>query len=97
MGKPIKVNEAWDYIFGFSLLNDWSFRDFQVWEYVPLGPFTAKNGMSTVSPWIVTLDALENCQVKLDEQDPVPLPYLKENNHVSYDIDLSLMYKTPKM
>ena len=97
LGKPIKVNEAWNYIFGFVLLNDWSFRDFQVWEYVPLGPFTAKNGMSTISPWIVTLDALEGSEVKLDEQEPTPLPYLKENNHMSYDIELSMMYKTPKM
>ena len=68
-----------------------------MWEYVPLGPFTAKNGMSTISPWIVTLDALEGSEVKLDEQEPAPLPYLKENNHMSYDIELSLMYKTPKM
>jgi fumarylacetoacetase len=61
LGKPIKVNEAWNNIFGFSLFNDWSFRDFQTWEYVPLGPFTAKNGLSTLSPWIVTLEALKGC------------------------------------
>jgi fumarylacetoacetase len=59
LGKPIKVNEAWEYIFGFVIFNDWSFRDFQTWEYVPLGPFTAKNGMSTISPWIITVDALQ--------------------------------------
>ena len=55
LGKPLRVNEAWDNIFGFVILNDWSFRDFQTWEYVPLGPFTAKNGLTTISPWIVTL------------------------------------------
>ena len=97
LGSPIKVNDAWNNIFGFVLLNDWSFRDFQVWEYVPLGPFTAKNGMSTISPWIVTLEALEGCEVTLDKQDPTPLAYINEKNHKSYDIELSLLYKTPKM
>lgn len=58
LGKPLRVNEAWDNVFGFVILNDWSFRDFQTWEYVPLGPFTAKNGLTTISPWIVTLEAL---------------------------------------
>lgn len=77
LGKPIKVNEAWNYVFGFVLLNDWSFRDFQTWEYVPLGPFTAKNGVSTISPWIVTLEALEGCQVPLSKQEPEPLRYLQ--------------------
>lgn len=97
LGKPIKVNEAWNNIFGFVLFNDWSFRDFQVWEYAPLGPFTAKNGISTISPWIVTVDALEGSEVKLNQQDPVPLEYLREKEHKSYDIELSLLYKTPKM
>ena len=74
-----------------------SFRDFQTWEYVPLGPFTAKNGISTVSPWIVTVDALEGCEVPLVNQDPEPLAYLKEKNHISYDISLNVAIKTPKM
>ena len=90
LGKPIKVNEAWKNIFGFSLLNDWSFRDFQTWEYVPLGPFTAKNAISTVSDWIVTLEALSGAEVPLSVQEPTPLPYLQEKNHISYDIALSL-------
>ena len=90
LGKPIKVNEAWNNIFGFVLLNDWSFRDLQTWEYVPLGPFTAKNGLSTISPWIVTVDALEGCEVPLSEQDPEPFPYLVEKNHISYDINLEV-------
>lgn len=52
------VNDAWNNVFGLVLLNDWSFRDFQTWEYVPLGPFTSKNGITSISPWIVTLEAL---------------------------------------
>jgi fumarylacetoacetase len=58
IGDPIRVDSAEDRIFGFVLLNDWSARDIQGWEYVPLGPFTAKNLMTTISPWIVTVDAL---------------------------------------
>ena len=58
LGTPIKVNEASDHIFGYCLLNDWSARDLQVWEYVPLGPFNAKNFASSVSPWVITPEAL---------------------------------------
>ena len=58
IGKPIKVKEADDYIFGLCLMNDWSARDIQVWEYVPLGPFNAKNFLTTISPWIITMEAL---------------------------------------
>ena len=54
LGKPIKINEAYDHIFGFVLLNDWSFRDFMMWEFRPLGPFTCKNGITAISPWIIT-------------------------------------------
>jgi len=97
LGKPIKANEAWNNIFGFVILNDWSYRDFQTWEYVPLGPFTAKNGMSTISPWIVTLEALKDFETELSVQDPTPLPYLQEKKHISYDISLSLYLKTNKM
>lgn len=66
MGDPIPVNEARDHIFGFVLLNDWSARDMQVWEYVPLGPFNAKNFGSTISPWVVTPEALAPFKVALD-------------------------------
>lgn len=97
LGRPLKVNEAWNNIFGFVLLNDWSFRDFQTWEYVPLGPFTAKNGLSTISPWIVTVDALEGSEVPLSVQEPQPLEYLREKNHISYDINLNVSIQTPKM
>ena len=70
MGEPIPVNEAEDYIFGMVLFNDWSARDIQKWEYVPLGPFLAKNFASSISPWIVTMDALEPFRVKGPEQAP---------------------------
>ena len=63
IGHPRKVNNAWENIFGFVLLNDWSFRDYQTWEYVPLGPFRAKNGTTSISPWIVTLEALADAKV----------------------------------
>jgi len=94
MGRPIKVNEASEYIFGFVLLNDWSARDIQAWEYVPLGPFTAKNFASTISTWIITPEALEPFKITLPEQDPKPLDYLNEKDHYSYDIPISVQYKT---
>ena len=61
LGSPININNAEDNIFGFVLLNDWSFRDFMMWEFKPLGPFTCKNGITAISPWIVTLEALQGC------------------------------------
>jgi fumarylacetoacetase len=76
LGSSIAVNNAEDHIFGFVLFNDWSARDIQNWEYVPLGPFLGKNFGSTISPWIVTLDALEPFRVKGPEQFPHVLPYL---------------------
>ena len=66
LGRPVKLSEAEDHIFGFTLLNDWSARDFLTWEYVPLGPFNAKNFGTTISPWIVTREALEPFKVKKD-------------------------------
>ena len=76
LGMPIKVNEASDHIFGYCLLNDWSARDLQVWEYVPLGPFNAKNFASTVSPWVITPEALAPFKTPLPAQEPGLLPYL---------------------
>lgn len=76
MGQPIKVNNAKDHIFGYTLLNDWSCRDLQVWEYVPLGPFNAKNFASTISPWVITPEALEPFKVQLPEQEPKMMDYL---------------------
>ncbi len=88
MGDPIPVEEAEDFIFGLVLFNDWSARDIQRWEYVPLGPFLAKNFASSISPWIVTLDALEPFRVAGPAQDPEPLPYLKTEGNKSFDIKL---------
>ena len=93
LGQPIKVKEANEYVFGFVILNDWSARDIQAWEYVPLGPFTAKNFASTISPWIVTVEALKPFEVKLGEQNPQPLKYLQVENLISYDINLEVFLK----
>ena len=65
LGKPIKISEAPEHIFGFSLMNDWSARDIQFWEFKPLGPFNAKNFSTTVSPWVVTAEALQPFKHKL--------------------------------
>ena len=81
MGENIPVHEAEDYIFGMVLLNDWSARDIQKWEYIPLGPFLAKNFATSISPWIVTMDALEPFRTKGPKQNPNPLPYLQQNGH----------------
>jgi len=94
MGHPVKISEAEDYVFGVVLLNDWSARDVQTWEYVPLGPFNAKNFATTISPWIVTLEALEPFAVSLPAQDPKPLPYLKEDNLKSWDIPITVEIKS---
>ena len=88
LGKPISIENAEEHIFGLVLFNDWSARDIQAWEYVPLGPFLGKNFASTISPWIVTLDALEPFRVEGPKQDPQPLPYLRQNQAQNYDINL---------
>ncbi|XP_042481400.1 fumarylacetoacetase [Macadamia integrifolia] len=93
LGKPIDVNEAADHIFGLVLMNDWSARDIQAWEYVPLGPFLGKSFGTTVSPWIVTLDALEPFACDAPKQEPHPLPYLAEKNSKNYDISLEVRIK----
>jgi fumarylacetoacetase len=91
MGEPIPVEEAEDHIFGMVLFNDWSARDIQKWEYVPLGPFLAKNFASSISPWIVTMDALEPFRVKGPEQSPEPLPYLQQKGEKAFDINLEVI------
>jgi len=88
LGKRISVAEAEDYIFGLVLFNDWSARDIQAWEYVPLGPFLGKSFASTISPWIVTLDALEKFKVDGPQQDPEPLEYLQQGKKKNYNINL---------
>ena len=90
MGEPIPVEEAEEHIFGMVLFNDWSARDIQKWEYVPLGPFLAKNFASSISPWIVTMDALEPFRVKGPEQSPEPLPYLQQKGAKAFDIKLEV-------
>lgn len=90
LGERISTAEAEDYIFGLCLFNDWSARDIQTWEYVPLGPFLAKNFASSVSPWIVTLDALEPFKVPNPPQSPEVLEYLESEGDKSYDIHLEV-------
>ena len=90
MGENIPVHEAEEYIFGMVLLNDWSARDIQKWEYVPLGPFLSKNFATSISPWIVTMDALEPFRTKGPKQDPTPLPYLQQKGKHSFDINLEV-------
>jgi fumarylacetoacetase len=93
LGKRVSVKEAKDYIFGLVLFNDWSARDIQAWEYAPLGPFLGKNFASTISPWIVTLDALEAFRVAGPVQDPPPLPYLSQEGKKNFDIKLEVSIK----
>ncbi len=90
MGENVPIYEAEDYIFGMVLMNDWSARDIQKWEYVPLGPFLAKNFATSISPWIVTLDALEPFRTKGPRQTPTPLPYLQIKGKHSFDINLEV-------
>ncbi len=96
-GTTITVDEAEDYIFGCVLVNDWSARDVQRWEYVPLGPFLAKSFGTSISPWIVSLDALEPFRVKGPEQDPAPLPHLRGTRPGHFDITLEVWLQSEKM
>jgi fumarylacetoacetase len=84
------VEEAEDHIFGVVLMNDWSARDLQQWEYVPLGPFNSKSFGTTISPWVVTLDALEPFRVQGPPQDPAPLPYLRQHGAHGFDVQLEV-------
>lgn len=96
LGSSISINDAADHVFGAVILLDWSARDIQRWEYVPLGPFLGKNFGTTISPWVVTMEALQPFSVQGPIQDPQPLPYLQKQN-TNFDIDLHLEMKTPKM
>ncbi|MBA3663314.1 MAG: fumarylacetoacetase [Bacteroidetes bacterium] len=93
MGDNVSTGDADNYIFGMVLFNDWSARDIQTWEYVPLGPFLSKNFASTVSPWIVTLEALEPFRMKGYEQVPQLLPYLQYTGEKNIDIKLEVFLK----
>ncbi len=91
LGDSVKVEEAEEYIFGFVLFNDWSARDIQAWEYVPLGPFLGKNFGSSISPWVVTLEALEPFRVAGPVQEPEVLDYLKSKGNLNFDIQLEVL------
>ncbi|MFT3940427.1 fumarylacetoacetase [Rhodopseudomonas sp.] len=97
MGSMLTEAQAEDMIFGFTLLNDWSARDIQQWEYVPLGPFQAKAFATSISPWIVTREALEPFRVAGPVQDPAPLAYLQQKGANNYDMALEVALRTPAM
>jgi len=97
LGEPLPIDRAIDHIFGFVLMNDWSARDIQAWEYQPLGPFLAKNFCTSISPWVVTLDALEPFRKPLPKQEPEPLPYLRSTNDFTFDIQLDAHLQTSKL
>jgi fumarylacetoacetase len=97
LGEPIKIENAHEHIFGMVLLNDWSARDIQAWEYVPLGPFLSKNFATSISPWVVTMDALAPFRVPTPKQDPTPLPYLKFDSATGIDITLEVSLQSEKM
>jgi fumarylacetoacetase len=97
LGEPVPIDRAVDHVFGLVLMNDWSARDIQAWEYQPLGPFLAKNFCTSISPWVVTLEALESFKKPLRQQDPEPLPYLRWENDFTLDIRLEAQLQTSSM
>lgn len=97
LGEPIPAAQAQQHVFGLCLVNDWSARDIQRWEYVPLGPFLSKSFATTVSPWVVTLDALEPFRVAGPEQRPTPLPYLQVEGEQAYDMVLEVWLQSAAM
>lgn len=98
LGEPIPVDRAHEHIFGFVLVNDWSARDVQKWEYQPLGPFLAKNFATSISPWVVTLEALEPFRCQGPEQnDPEPLEYLRDREPWAFDVRLETLLQSSKM
>ena len=97
MGEILTETQAEEMIFGFVLLNDWSARDIQQWEYVPLGPFQAKAFATSISPWIVTREALEPFRLPGPVQDPTPLPYLRQAQPNNYDLQLDVDLRVAQM
>lgn len=93
LGERVTAEQASNHIFGFCLMNDWSARDIQKWEYVPLGPFTAKNFGTTLSPWVIPVAALEPFTVDNYPQDPTPFPYLRHAKPFNFDIALEVSIK----
>ena len=96
LGRPVSIDRAADHIFGLVLMNDWSARDIQAWEYQPLGPFLAKNFATSISPWVVTMEALEPFRKPLPKQDPEPLSYLRSTSDFTFDIQLEARLQTAK-
>ncbi|HEV8657664.1 MAG TPA: fumarylacetoacetase [Thermoanaerobaculia bacterium] len=100
LGEPILIHEAEEHVFGLCLVNDWSARDIQAWEYQPLGPFLSKSFATSISPWVVTLDALEPyrvARVSRPEGDPPPLPYLDFDEDRAFDVNLEVFIASQQM
>jgi len=98
LGEPVDLDGCEDRIFGYCLVNDWSARDIQKWEYVPLGPFLGKNFATSISPWVVTMDALEPFRRAGPAQDdPKPLEYLQNPGDCAYDIHLEVQFESEMM
>lgn len=97
LGQPIPIASAGEHVFGLVLVNDWSARDIQKWEYQPLGPFLAKNFGTSISPWVVPLEALEPFRVAGPKQEPTPLPYLRGRGDGAYDIQLEVWLQSEAM
>jgi len=97
LGRPIPIAQAEEHLFGMVLLNDWSARDIQSWEYVPLGPFLSKSFTTSISPWIVPMEALAPFRTAAPPQDPPPLPYLRDEPRTGYDIHLEVFLQGEKM
>uniref|UniRef100_A0A8C4E9U9 Fumarylacetoacetase n=1 Tax=Dicentrarchus labrax TaxID=13489 RepID=A0A8C4E9U9_DICLA len=97
LGEPIPINKAHEHIFGMVLMNDWSARDIQAWEYVPLGPFLGKNFGTTISPWVVPMEALLPFAQPNTLQDPEPLPYLQHQDAYTFNINLFVSLKGQDM
>ena len=90
LGSPVGIDDAADHLFGVALFNDWSARDIQAWEYVPLGPFLGKSFGSSLGAWVVPMEALAAARVPLPQQDPEPLPYLKGSGAGLFGLDIRL-------
>lgn len=96
LSQPIQVDQAHEHIFGLVLVNDWSARDIQRWEYRPLGPFLAKNFATSISPWVVPFEALAPFRCPGPDQEPQPLPYLRSGNDRMFDIELEVVWQNRK-
>src|SRR5262249_3536595 len=97
LGEPLPIEKAEEPLFGLVLLNDWSARDVQGWESQPLGPFLGKNFATSVSPWVVPLEALEPFRCDGPRQDPEPLPYLRQEGRTTFDVTLEVRLQSGRM